>query len=61
MREEYKILINEAIKKVIKSVRFVKSSLENLAPYDLTKEFTDKELESYDALQADLKELMKFR
>lgn len=50
MKEEYKILINEAIKKVIKSVSIVKSSLENLAPYDPTKDYTDKELESYDAL-----------
>ncbi len=50
MESNLKILAEDLILKVKKSVSLVNSSLNSLEPFDLSKEYTDKESEPYDAL-----------
>lgn len=50
MKSELEKLLISSKEKVKSSMRLVNSSLEGLEPFDETKEYSDKELEPYDAL-----------
>lgn len=50
MKSELEKLLISSEEKVRSSMRLLNSSLEGLEPFDDTKEYSDKELEPYDAL-----------
>lgn len=50
MREKTNKLIENSIEKVKKTIRLVNSSLMNLPEYEIDREYSDRELEPYDAL-----------
>jgi len=50
MNKEYKVLLNSSCQKVLSAVDLVEASLTELDKYSVTRNYTPKELEPYDAL-----------